>query len=140
MIPDRDWSKIPKQTLLKENGEIGDCWRCCIAAILDLPAEEVPHFLADEIKDPSRSMDADTQEWLNRRGWQMVESNKFRFHRWASSLHLLPAIIVAGPTCRSMKMGDHHAVVMREGKLLYDPHPSQMGLTAVVDEYLIFRM
>lgn len=138
MIPDKDWSAIPKQTLLKENGQIGDCWRCCVAAIVGLPAEQVPHFLENEIKDPSRSMDADTQEWLNQRGLMMVEASVFRFHRWASSRFRLPAVIAAGPSPRSKKMGEHHAVIMREDKLLYDPHPSGTGLTYVSERYLIF--
>lgn len=138
MKADKDWSKIPKQTLLKEDGKIGDCWRCCVAAIIGLPAEQVPHFLEQEIKDPSRAMDADTQEWLNARGFQMVEAREFRFHRWASSRYQLPAIIAAGPSPRSKKMGDHHAVIMRAEKLLYDPHPSEAGLTYVSERYLIF--
>jgi hypothetical protein len=27
-----------------DNGTFGDCHRCCVAAILDLAPEEVPHF------------------------------------------------------------------------------------------------
>ena len=140
MIVDRDWSSIPKQTLLREKGEVGDCWRCCIAAIIGMPAEEVPHFLQNEKDDPSCSMDADTQEWLNQRGWQITEATQFRFHRWGKSKFRVPPIIVCGPTCRSTEMGQHHAVIMSDGKLLYDPHPSEAGLTAITDQHLIFRM
>ena len=32
------------QTLLASRGEPGDCWRACIASILELPIEDVPHF------------------------------------------------------------------------------------------------
>ena len=51
---------------------------------------------------------------------------------------MLP-VIAAGPTSRSKRMGQHHAVVMVGGKLVYDPHPSDDGLTWVVDRYLIVR-
>lgn len=134
-----NWAEIPKQTLLKENGEIGDCWRCCVAALVELPAEEVPHFLADAIKDSSHhQMDADTQEWLNQQGWYMVEANKYHFHRWARSGFHPPVMIACGPTSRSKKLGEHHAVAMRADELLYDPHPSGEGLTAIIHCYLIF--
>lgn len=134
-----NWSEIPKQTLLKENGEVGDCWRCCVAALVGLPAEEVPHFLKDAVDNPSScDMDADTQEWLNQRGWYIAEVKQCHFHRWARSGFLPPAVIACGPTARSTKMGQHHAVIMRADELLYDPHPSGAGLTAIIDCHLIF--
>lgn len=133
-----NWSEIPKQTLLMERGEVGDCWRCCVAALVGVPAEEVPHFLQDEVNDRSRSMDADTQEWLNQRGWYIVESSKFLCNRWSTSRFETPAVIACGPSPRSKQMGQHHAVIMQNGKLLYDPHPSGDGLTAIVEVHLIF--
>jgi hypothetical protein len=60
------WKSIPKQTLLVEDGEIGDCWRCCIAAVLGVPATEVPHFLRNEDGTVNHNVDADTQRWLKR--------------------------------------------------------------------------
>lgn len=134
------WSEIPKQTLLKENGQIGDCWRCCIAAMIGVKAAEVPHFLADEMRDTRRSMDADTQEWLNERGWYIVEAERFRFHRWSTSDYEVPAVIACGPSPRSQKMGEHHAVIMVGEKVVYDPHPSEAGLTYISERWLVFRI
>lgn len=31
-----------------ENGKYGDCVRACIASLLELPAEDVPHFYEDD--------------------------------------------------------------------------------------------
>lgn len=134
------WSEIPKQTLLKENGQTGDCWRCCIAALIGVPAASVPHFLEDQMNDQSRSMDPDTQEWLNERGWYIVEADQFRFHRWMSSKYGVPAVIACGPSPRSQKMGDHHALIMIGNKVVYDPHPSEAGLTYISERWLVFRI
>lgn len=36
----------PVMQLVVDKGK-GDCWRCCIASILELPAEAVPNFVGD---------------------------------------------------------------------------------------------
>ena len=132
-----NWAGIPKQTLLKENGEVGDCWRCCVAAILGVDADCVPHFLQEEI-DGKGCMDGATQKWLYDRGHTMIRVSSFVFNRLSTDNIDFPITISAGPTVRSKKMGDHHAVVMQGHNLLYDPHPSEAGLTAITEKYLIF--
>lgn len=140
-----DWSAIPKQKHLVENGEIGDCWRCCIAAVLGLPAENVPHFLLGEDGKHNNNCDADTQKWLNERGLLMFYASAVGgrtaiwFPRWSESKFPLPPIISCGPTDRSQGMGKHHAVVMVGNEVVYDPHPSEAGLTAITEQYLILR-
>ena len=130
---------IPKQEFLAENGQIGDCWSCCIAAVLGVPRKTVPHFLKD---DPSgQRMDPDTQRWLNKRGLVLihVDGADLEYPRWAEeSVPMLP-VIAAGPTPRSKRMGQHHAVVMLGREIVYDPHPSGDGLTWITDRYLIVR-
>jgi hypothetical protein len=137
----RNWNRIPKQKELVENGKTGDCWRCCIAAILGLPARKVPHFLANAIRK-KRSMDCLTQEWLNKRGLflALVKRGDIVFPRyWTKEPDKTewPPIISCGPTPRSKQIGDHHATVTIHGKLVYDPHPSNAGLTAITDQYMI---
>ena len=75
----KNWNEIPKQTLFRGEGEIGDCWRCCIAAILSLKAEEVPHFVQMSV-DTESSPDSLTQIWLNARGYYIVMAENFRFY------------------------------------------------------------
>lgn len=131
---------IPKQTFLVENGQVGDCWRCCIAAILQVPATEVPHFLLEDKNNHGCGMDAATQKWLNDRGWalaycrpQISFPTKYEGDKTFKGL----PVIACGPTERSRGMGKHHAVVMVRGEMVYDPHPSNAGLTAVTDVYLV---
>jgi hypothetical protein len=47
------------------DGELGDCWRACIASIVELSAAEVPHF-AEEFG--IEHMTAATASWLRARG------------------------------------------------------------------------
>lgn len=144
----RNWKDIPKQTCLVENGVIGDCWRCCIAAVLGLPAEDVPHFGCAEDGEWNHCCDPDTQKWINHRGYVIayasaVGGSRSAFvvpHYSADSdiFHSMP-LIACGPTQRSIGLGKHHAVVMVGSDIVYDPHPSESGLTAIIEQWLIFK-
>jgi len=137
MNPELKWD-WPKQTLLSEDLQIGDCWRCCIAAVLQVPAEKVPHFLRD-----GRSIIADTQRWLNQRGYVIIQSNNgghnsgFWFPSWGVDAVPQHPVIECGPTVRSKKKGAHHAVVTVRGQLVYDPHPWNCGILWTTDAYVI---
>jgi hypothetical protein len=132
---------LPKQTMFKDwtkpdtADNHGDCWRCCIASVLQVPASEVPDFLGLCLKE-NGDMHGLTQRWLNARGLFMASSKDF----WFTSYETLEIPVIAcGPTPRSLRMHQNHAVVMCGGQMVYDPHPSEAGLTAVTDEYLIAR-
>ena len=135
MNPPAPWN-IPKQTHFNDGVDVGDCWRCCIAAVIGLPADQVPHFLK-ESRAKGSSMDPETQLWLNARGLILVHSKEFHFPRWYGNNIPLPPVIACGPTERSRGMAKHHAVVMIADKMVYDPHPSDAGLTAVTDCYMV---
>ena len=135
-----DWKNIPKQTVLHEPGSpaVGDCWRCCVAAIICAPAAELPHFV-QIARDTQTDEDRLTQTWLTGNGWTMIHCQPAGFYqpnRVNRDYEGLP-YIATGPTERSRGMGKHHAVVMVGNKMVYDPHPSEAGLTAITDIYLI---
>ena len=136
----RNWDSIPKQTIFSENGKVGDCWRCCVAAVLGLPSRDVPHFMADSGGRYDPFGECRTQDWLALRGYGIVGvagRRSFVFHRTRDTP--VPPLISCGPTVRSSRMGQNHAVVTNGDELLYDPHPSNAGLTAIVEQFLIFR-
>jgi hypothetical protein len=137
-MDDGYWERLPSQLFLKERGEIGDCWPCCIAAVLRVPREDVPHFLAE---DPTGvAMDCDTQGWLYRKHSCLlvhVSGQSLEFPRWSNqNIPVLP-VITCGPSPRSQKLGAHHAVVYVGHEMVYDPHPSRAGLTYIADQYII---
>lgn len=52
------------------NGRWGDCYRACLASILDLPSEQVPHFIQDRAAQPAWR--DDERMWLAARGLQAI--------------------------------------------------------------------
>lgn len=138
-----DWN-LPKQDKLKNWGvpdkeNHGNCWQYAIAALLQLPASEVPDFLGEAMEKCSDT-DGLTQKWLHERGFFMLAMRGCDF--WLSYFHgtQKPVIpwLACGPTPRSMKAGQHHVVVMVGDEMVYDPHPDNTGLTAITNSYLIF--
>lgn len=132
-----NWN-LPKQTILSNRTDPtappGDCWRCCVAAILQVPAETVPHFVA--MKE-SLSYEAETQKWLQPRGYTLINSTHFNFPgQYGEQLNRLP-VIRCGPSPRSQRYGQFHAVVFLDDKLVYDPHPDASGLTAYTNQFMI---
>lgn len=131
-----DFSRCLGQRCFKEKNELGDCWRCCVAAILRLPRNRVPHFLKQSKRSHKHNMKTLTQEWLNQRGWMLIECSPSFPRRWTEDRIMVPRI-ACGPTPRSKQMGEHHAVVMIEDQVVFDPHPSKAGLTAITDQFLV---
>ena len=132
---------LPKQTLMvnREIGQNGDCWRCCIAALMQMPALELPHFLQLANDEGTHDCDQRTQAWLNERNHILIETDRITLPAHYKLRPKLP-YIACGPTQRSRSMGQHHAVIMIADQLMYDPHPDNTGLTAVIDRYLVMPM
>lgn len=57
-----------------EKRPVGDCWRTCIAMLLDLPPEEVPHFV---------DLYYDADEFTTDR-WPAFVGTQVRVPRWAA--------------------------------------------------------
>lgn len=132
-----NWN-LPKQTFLRSDdleAPPGDCWRCCVAAVLQMPAEHVPHFVAH---NGGLHYEADTQTWLAVRGFTLIQcKSRLQFPRMDGKPFSPLPVITCGPTPRSSRMGQTHAVVYFGGAMVYDPHPSEAGLTAITEEYII---
>lgn len=107
-------------------GVRGDCFRACIASILELPIEDVPHFVAIE-----HDWWGETQKWFHARGlsalWMNLSSELCPLVHWADAHYC----ILSGKSPR----GDFkHAVVGQIDpggwgfKVVHDPHPSGAGI------------
>lgn len=115
------------------NKVVGDCYRTSIACILERDPETVPHFAESTWYDHA------ARKWLaTEYGLMLVEMRLDRMSNgWALDLekgrHDVHHLIV-GKTER----GTHHACVGRNGKLVWDPHPSRSGLTEIIGlEFLV---
>lgn len=135
-----DWN-LPKQDKLKDwtksNKEShGNCWQYAIAAVLQLPPSEVPDFLGEALESES-DMDGITQKWLNERGFVLANTSSRIWFPHSEDMPKIPWL-ACGPSPRSKALHQHHVVVMIGNEMVYDPHPDGTGLTAIMDNYIIF--
>lgn len=82
----------------------GDCFRACVASILNEPIESLPN--------PHDDWDAGWFKAMRKRGLQMVEANIEHWYPDGYWIAGLPSLNLPG--CM-------HAVVMRGGELIHDP-------------------
>lgn len=108
----------------------GDCFRAVIASLLELPIEEVPHFIHDGLDDPN-TWYVRLTEWLRPRGLAYLEHDVsadggegWRKYFAGQNVNLYHAI--TGPSPRFK--GEMHCVVGRNGEVVFDPHPEASGV------------
>ncbi len=103
-------------------GSVGDCFRACIASVLELPIDAVPHFAL-----------------LGSR-WQRVLDGFLaglsREIEWSQGIP--PDGIWAIATVQSPRAADvKHSVIWRDGKIVHDPHPSRAGGEGPTDYFYL---
>lgn len=110
------------QTILHPDpeGRIGNCLQAAVASLLDLDIADVPHFA--EYDDWWERMVA----WAKTQGWIVV--------------YRQPNVPVAmGVAYGPSERGVSHAVVVRDGETVWDPHPSRAGLLKSYGTYEFSR-
>lgn len=131
----------PVDMLIKhdpEKGAIGDCFRCCIASLLDMRAEYVPHFMKKDWGKEEKDLTwfKELQYWLSTRGLaylDLIVQKEFCGTNWFEKIGAggFDAYhIISGVSPR----GYRHAVVGRNGIIVHDPHPDRSGLITPEDE------
>jgi len=109
---------------------LGDCFRACVASILEFPIEEMPNFW-EQTQDVS-------EFWKMNNGWLMENKGLRCLHFQLSpeDKHVVEDLLCVA--CAKSPRGDSdHAVVWQNG-LLHDPHPSGAGLAEDPDTFTIF--
>lgn len=119
----QDWSTAAVREVTqwflagREDGIPGDCVRASVASLLDLDPHDVPHFTC---QDDTRVWPLAIAGFAAEHGW--------RISRRAYDGGALPKFGLAiGPSPR----GVSHMVVVRDGEMVWDPHPSREGLVDV---------
>lgn len=109
-----------------EVGTFGDCFRCCIASLLDLDALQVPHFLETGMLNQ-----AQLNTFLGDLGLAYIEVgwNDTSYKQWLGfQAEQADTPIFTVITGKSPRGRFNHSVVARNGKTVHDPHPSMAGL------------
>lgn len=129
----------PVPCIARELGEFGDCWRACIATILDLCASDVPNFFhlagagQPDAKDCSKIAYALGREWLGERGlgiFRTYFSGGWSLEKLLDELNIfspgVPMILHGEPVSTSLNE-EAHAVVVLDGAIAWDP--SRAGIS-----------
>ena len=96
----------------------GDCMRAVFASLLDLPIQEVPHFLEQAEGRAYECYNA-VEEFLLKHGYEIAWQTLLVYY-WRPGM---PDVyhFMSGPSPRNPNIG--HAVVGKNGVPFFDPHP-----------------
>lgn len=117
-----------------EGAENGDCFRCCVASLLDVPREYVPHFMSRANED----------RWFEMLGEFLIPHELIYVRMGSEFLSWIPKgshplVIASGPSPRGPY---RHAVVGELSwvgyRTVHDPHPSRAGLAGDPDAFGLF--
>lgn len=99
----------------------GNCLQAAVASLLDLPLDEVPHFVGDDwASGGERHWWTEWRHWCGDRGLT-VRSEEPRPGEY---------YLASGPSPRDPE-NRGHVVVYRDGELVHDPHPDGTGVVEV---------
>jgi hypothetical protein len=112
-----------------DNGVYGDCQRAVIASLLDLKIDAVPHFIQISNNDPGLFWD-ELQKFCRSHGYVHITTNAPAM-AWGDAGDVFHEI--SGPSPRGN--GVFHAVVGKDGQIVFDPHPSRAGLAGDPSEW-----
>jgi hypothetical protein len=100
---------------------LGNCLPACVASLLEVPLEQVPHFGANDWVEH-------LTKWLATRGYYPIVCTLPTDWRPAG------LYILAGKSPR----GDFlHAVIARGDEIIHDPHPSRAGVLSRADATIL---
>lgn len=115
-----------------DNGVFGDCARTCLAALLELPNESVPHFLWDNPSGELFNSRLDT--WLATQGLVRVivtfpkEVTFEQLMNYQAHMNPKTYVCLVGQSA----IGCNHIVITLDGKIVMDPAGS--GIVGPCDD------
>ncbi|MFI8535345.1 hypothetical protein ACIGMX_34510 [Streptomyces aquilus] len=104
------------QTILHgdPSGRPGNCLQAAVASLLELPLDEVPHFV--EYDD-----------------WQERLAEFCTAYGYRPVMRPPGTDVAYGMAWGPSERGVRHAVVWADGAMVWDPHPSRAGLELVTE-------
>lgn len=113
----------PVKQSIADGPENGDCFRACVASILDLELNDVPHFLKGKYSVPPEGWSLKFIKWLKKYDLSYLEINVGDFPDAIICLDLSDSYhLIGGDT-------DHwvsHKVVGKNGKEVFNPGKAEL--------------
>lgn len=113
-----------RQTIIGNVGQKtmpGNCLQACVASVLDLPLEAVPHFVGDDWATAG-----ELHWWSEWRRWTAARGLSLTTRAPEPGEYY----IASGPSPRDPE-NMAHVAVYRDGDLAHDPHPDGTGVVEV---------
>jgi hypothetical protein len=130
----------PQQQIYRHgiDNENGDCFRACIASLLELPTHAVPHFFSKENEERAQRNGEDPHiqvyNYLASYGLAFLFlpwNDHFGYQLEYHGVHH----ILSGPSPRFPNDSTvAHLVIATGSIIVHDPHPDQRGLALGKDE------
>ncbi|HEY9352759.1 MAG TPA: hypothetical protein VIP28_05890 [Nocardioides sp.] len=122
--------KVDQTIFVTDTKRKGNCVAACVATLLGISLEEVPHFIEFGIAygDSETDKASAGHHW-----WAMMLGFFAGRGLWVTELESVrrgergEVLLVCGPSPR----GVMHQVLYRDGRLWHDPHPSRAGVLEV---------
>ena len=120
-----------------ENGVFGDCYRTCLAGMLGMERDDVPHWV--QTMDPNlweTEVQPKYDKWLAERGLQELAipvhtAELLEILEFQKSRSSQPTIaMLVGKS----KTGCNHVVLVRDGKIIHDPAINDSGIIGPCDD------
>jgi hypothetical protein len=111
-----------------DEGQHGDCFRAVLASLMELPLQDVPHFLHDGCS--SDTFHRRINAFLDQFNMTLLvfDASTFNISAWIDQSGVRDLWHeVSGMTER----GVLHSCVGHNGHVVHDPHPSKAGLIDV---------
>jgi len=131
------------QTRLIDDPGTGDCFRACVASVLELPLEAVPHFCGDRLRKVDLELDGwSIDNWfMGVKVWSKLVGLEVELVKnvedWKGRDVHGDHVIASGPSPRDPENTLHGVVMNTEEEIVHDPHPSRAGINSVLD-YTVF--
>lgn len=111
----------------------GNCWQTVLASVLDLPLDEVPHFVQDD-HDHDGTKNFEWNWW--KRSFDFLRERGLTLEY--ADLDDSPGeyLLVAGKSPRGGG-AIYHVVIYRDGVMVHDPHPDRTGLLSIDRTYAV---
>jgi hypothetical protein len=117
----------------KEGRPHGNCLSACIASMLEISIEDVPIFVKSD------TWFEDMFKWLQDRGYEF-KGTLYGTDILNYDVGIGGYYIVNGLSPRNGKelsVGTPHAVLFKDRKMDFDPHPSDSGLLSIENAFMI---
>lgn len=122
---------MKKENQIEFNKSLGDCFRACVASILEFPITEMPNFW-EQTQDSLEYWKL-TNDWLSKLGYKCIVVNILDDCK----------CYIDGLLCialgKNKKNKEEHAVVWQDG-LRHDPYPDGNGLFCEPNTFAILTL